>query len=80
MEELIESVTASADTTGKFWKIFNDNTYILKTHIASINRTNCDVKTSLAHCKQRISQLQTYATESTKVLPAYDVRRSQEVF
>eukprot|EP01031_Cornospumella_fuschlensis_P035090 gene35090-42499_t len=68
----------AAESTDEFWKAFNANVSSVRLHLGEAAKS-VEAKDLLTTLKARIGQLQTYATESTNALPAYDVRRSQEI-
>eukprot|EP01039_Chlorochromonas_danica_P002935 gene2935-3202_t len=77
----MSSLTSGAETCADFWKIFNNEVSLLHDDLQSVsNGAGADEsKAKLTKWRQQTLQLQTFATESTKVLPAYDIRRSQEI-
>jgi hypothetical protein len=66
-----------ADASGErpFWDVFNGEIGKARVLLESSTLTAAD----LEPLRSQLVSLQTYATESTTILPPYDIRRSQEI-
>ena len=73
-------VSHEFNDASSFWKTFNEEIIDIR---SSIKHIDCDDSISTLEAlkvqKQRISYLQKIATDTNSLLPAYDVRRSQEM-
>ena len=72
----VETTADSAPNT--FWKTFNARLRELRTSLKVLTPGNTNDLTKMQALKAQLSELQIFATEATPLLPAYDVRRSQE--
>jgi len=66
---------AVPEDTGSFWAVFNGEIGKVRELLESSTLTAAD----LEPLRSQLVSLQTYATESTTILPPYDIRRSQEI-
>lgn len=72
----MEFATNLPDTANDYWIKFNEYVSKIQSSLAETGETTLE---QLAATKLEITALQGYATNSTNVLPKYDIRRSQEV-
>jgi hypothetical protein len=72
----MEFATNLPETVTDFWAVFNEHVTAVQ---ASLEASEDISMEQIATVKSKITELQVYATNSTTILPKYDVRRSQEV-
>ena len=72
-EGKVASHLLSADTSDAFWLKFN-----AEINTAQVNLTELAVE-DIGNMKSLIHKLQVFATDSTSILPGYDIKRAQEI-
>ena len=66
-------IATPAETVDDFWKTFNEQTSTAQVELTELSLLD------LPSFKQKIVDLQSFATESTRILPPYDIKRTQEI-
>jgi hypothetical protein len=71
------SATAcTADNSTEFWRLFNEKCGQCRQFVEEITAENASELS--AQVKELLAELQTFATDSTRILPQYDIKRTQE--
>jgi tubulin-specific chaperone C len=77
MEEVREDKLVECEDINQFWSEFHRRKFSIKESMGSL--TKASSKEGLAAIKVRIGNLQILSTTNVKLLPPYDIKRTQEV-